>query len=455
MSDRSVQGEFKKELGLFEGVSILGGIMIGSGIFYLGSYVLMRTNMTMGLAVLCWVLGGLVSMLGGLCYAELGASDPVAGGATIYLKKAYSPMLSFISGFNGFLVSGPGSIAGLAIALPTALKGSLGLSEMAIKAVAIALIITLTYVNMRGVKFGAVIQNLSMVGKMIPILIILVLGLAMGKEQPDMNIIPQGLENGGLGSIISMTAFAVMATLWAYEGWVNLNTVAEEMKNPEKNLPMSIIIAIAGITVTYSLFNYAIFKVVPFSQIQSQIEAGDFYLGTTAANILLGSWGSRLVIITMVIAMFGSLNGCILAFPRSPYAMAKEGIFFEGLGYLHPKYGVPTNSLIAQGIISILLVIFRSLDQLTSLVVFSGMIFKVLVVLAVIVYRKKFPAMDRPYKVFLYPFTVILTAALLLGLVINTLIEDPVTSMLSIVSVVLGGALFKYFEKKNIVKGSN
>lgn len=449
MSERNVQGEFKKELGLFEGVSILGGIMIGSGIFYLGSYVLMRTNMSIGLAILCWIFGGLVSMLGGLCYAELGASDPVAGGTTIYLKKAYSPMVSFISGFSGFLVSGPGSIAGLAIALPTALKGSLGLGDNGVKIIAVALILGLTFVNMRGVKFGATIQNLSMVGKMIPILIILILGLTMGKESPDMSIIPASSGNVSFTNLISMTAFAVVATLWAYEGWANLNTVAEEIKNPAKNLPLSIIIAIAGITVTYALFNFAIFKVVPFSQIQTQIEAGDYYLGTTAANILLGNWGGRLVMITMVIAMFGSLNGCILAFPRSYYAMAKEGMFFESFSFLHPQYGVPTNAIIAQAVISIVLVVFRSLDQLTSLVVFSGMIFKVLVVLAVIIYRKKFPAMDRPYKVFLYPFTVILTAILFLGLVVNTLIEDPVTSGLSVVSIIIGGLLYKYFEKRN------
>lgn len=452
MSEKSVQGEFKKELGLFEGVNILGGIMIGSGIFYLGSYVLMRTNMSMGLSILCWIFGGLVSLLGGLCYAELGAEDPVAGGTVIYLKKAYSPLVSFLSGFSGFLLSGPGSIAGLAVALPTALKSVFGISDLMVKVIAIALIVVLTYVNMKGVKLGAVVQNLSMVGKMIPILVILVLGLTMGKESPDLSIIPAGSVDVSFGSLVSMTAFAVVATLWAYEGWTNLNTVAEEIKDPARNLPLSIIVAISGITVIYALFNYAIFKVVPFDKIQALIADGDYYLGTTAAKILLGEWGGRLVMITMIIAMFGSLNGCILAFPRSYYAMAVEGMFFKSLGYLHPTYGVPTNALIVQAIISIVLVIFRSLDQLTSLVVFSGMIFKVLIVLAVIVYRKKFPEMNRPYKVFLYPFTVILAALLFTGLVLNTLKEDPVTSALSMIGLVIGAIFYKYFQKRNIAE---
>lgn len=441
-------GQFKKEIGLFGGVSILGGIMIGSGIFYLGSYVLIRTGMSLGLALLCWLVGGIVSLLGGLCYAELGASDPSAGGATVYLNKAYSPLVGFLSGFNSFLLSGPGSIAGLAVALPTALQGVLGLDDLGVKLFAIALIIALTAVNLRGVKLGSLVQNLSMVGKLIPIFIILVLGLTMGKVNPELTFVPA---TGAVGpfKLISMMAFAVVATLWAYEGWTNLNLVAEEIKNPRRNLPLSIIIAIVSITALYTLFNYAIYRVIPYEQILSSIEAKEFYLGTAAAQALLGDAGRILVISAMVISMFGSLNGCILAFPRNYYAMAKEGTFFDSFAILHPKYGVPTAATIVQAVISIVLVVFRSLDQLTSLVVFSGMMFKVLVVYAVIVYRKKFPNLERPYKVFLYPVTVILTTIIFIGLMINTLIEDPVTSIIGFIVPVIGFFLYNYFVRRN------
>ena len=134
--------------------------MIGSGIFYLGSYVLMRTGMSMGLALLSWVIGGIVSLLGGICYAELGASDPRAGGSTVYLNNAYSPLVGFLNGFNSWLISGPGSIAAIAIALPSALTNLVPLGEMQIKIIAVILIIGLTAVNYFGVKSGSIVQNI-------------------------------------------------------------------------------------------------------------------------------------------------------------------------------------------------------------------------------------------------------------------------------------------------------
>lgn len=439
---------FKKEISLFGGVSILGGIMVGSGIFYLGSYVLVRTGMSLGLALLCWIIGGIVSLLGGICYAELGASDPRAGGSTVYLSKAYSPMVGFLGGFNSWVIGGPGSIAALAIALPSALTAIVPMSSWTIKIIAIILIIILTIVNYFGVKFGSKLQNISMIAKLIPIGIIMVLGLVFGKVSPDLSLVPK---TGAVsfGSIISMIAFAVVATLWAYEGWTNLNTVAEEVKNPKRNLPLAIIISIVSITLLYTLFNYSIYRVIPFSEIESLITNNEFYLGTYAAEKLMGSAGSILVIIGMVIAMFGSLNGCILAFPRMYYAMAEEGHFFRSFKKLHPVYKVPYAALIVQGLISIALVLLRDLNQLTSLVVFSGMLFNVLSVYAVMIYRKKFPDMERPYKVIGYPVTVILTTLIFLGLMVNTFVEDPLTSIIGLAVPAIGILFYIYFDRKN------
>lgn len=143
---------FKKEIGVFGGISIIGGIMIGSGIFYLGSYVLERTGMSMGLALLCWVIGGLVSILGGLCFAELGACDSRAGGMVVYMNRAYHPSVGYSFGFTSWVISGSGSIAALAIALPTALANFFHLSDMATKIIAIILIIALTAYNCFGIK---------------------------------------------------------------------------------------------------------------------------------------------------------------------------------------------------------------------------------------------------------------------------------------------------------------
>ncbi|SHJ18307.1 APC family permease [Lutispora thermophila] len=445
---QSEETEFKREIGVFGGVSIIGGIMIGSGIFYLGSYVLERTRMSMGLALLCWIIGGLVSLLGGLCFAELGASHPKAGGMTVYLNEAYHPIVGFMNGFTSWLVSGAGSIAAIAIALPTALRSFVPLSDVAVKAIAIALIVGLTIYNYFGVKAGSILQNISMVAKLIPIAIIMIGALIFGKETPNLSLLPADGGSVSFGSIIGMIAFATVATLWAYEGWTNLNTVAEEMKNPKKNLPLALIVAIGGITVLYTLFNFAIYRVLPHSEVVSMIESGDLYLGTAVAKRILGDTGGVIVIVGMIISMFGSLNGMIIAFPRIYYAMAAEGHFFKSYGKLHPKYKVPTASLIGQCIISVILVLLRNLDQLTSMVVFCGMLFNVLVVVAVLVYRKKFPDLERPYKMWGYPVTVIITILLFIGLMINTLIEDPVTALIGLVVPAIGCLFYLYFDKQ-------
>jgi APA family basic amino acid/polyamine antiporter len=366
----------------------------------------------------------------------------------VYLNKAYSPVVGFLGGFTNWLIGGPGSIAAIAVALPSALKVLVPMGPWTIKIVAIILILALTIANYFGVKIGSRLQNLSMVAKLIPIGIILVLGLILGKETPNLSLVPAS-GNLSFSSILSMVAFAVVASLWAYEGWTNLNTVAEEVKNPKKNLPLAIIISIVSITALYTLFNYSIYKVIPFSEIQTLIKNNEYYLGTHAAQSLMGKSGTTLVVIGMVISMFGALNGCILAFPRMYYAMSKEGHFFKSFKNLHPKYKVPTVPLIVQAAISIALVLLRNLNQLTSLVVFSLMLFNTLGVFAVIIYRKKFPNLERPYKVIGYSFTIALTCIIFLGLLVNTLIEDPQTSVIGLIIPAVGILFYLYFDRRN------
>lgn len=438
--------EFRREIGVFGGVSIIGGIMIGSGIFYLGSYVLMRTGMSQGLSILAWILGGIVSLLGGLCYAELGASIPRAGGGTIYLNEAYHPIVGFMNGFTSLIIGSPGSIAAIAIALPTALRAFTPVSDVQIKVIAIALIVLLTVWNYLGVRPGSRLQNASMIAKLIPIVIILVASLALGRETPNLALEPAS-GPVPIGKLISMVSFAVIATLWAYEGWTNLNNVAEEIKNPRRNLPLAIIIAIGGITILYTLFNFGIYRVLSFDQIQGFIDSGNYYLGTEAAKATLGGTGAVIVSLGMLLSMFGSLNGCVLAFPRTYYAMAYEGHFFSIFKQLHPRYRIPTWGLISQAVISIILVLLRNLDQLTSLVIFTSIFFNFLIVVAVMILRRKYPTIERPFKIWGYPFTVIISALLFLGLVINTLIEDPVSAVIGLIVPAVGAVVYLIFDR--------
>lgn len=200
---------FKKEIGLFGGISLVAGMTIGSGIYYLGSYVLQRADMSMGMALLCWIVGGIVSILGGLCFAELGASMPVAGGMTVYLSKAYHPSVGFVNGFSLFFINGSGSIAALAIAFVTAFNSLIPMSEMTIKLIAIAVIILLTALNYKGVRVATIFQNFTMVARVIPLFLIIILGLTMGNESVNLSIVPSS-GPVGIGKMITMIAYATL-----------------------------------------------------------------------------------------------------------------------------------------------------------------------------------------------------------------------------------------------------
>ncbi len=438
----SEETELRREITMFGGASILAGIMIGGGIFYLGSYVMMRTGYSLGMCLLAWILGGIVSMLGGLCYAELGAMIPKAGGNLYYLSEAYHPCIGFMSSFNGWLIGSPGSIAAGALALASmfAFEGTTG------KIVATVVCIAFTLFNLLGVKQGSLLTNITVIGKVIPILIILFASLVKGQSGNTLSMV-SAYPEGTSGNFFGMVAFATVATLWAYEGWTNLNTVAEEVKNPKKNLPLAIIVAIGAITVLYCLFNYAIWKVIPLNEMHDLIENGTYFLGTEAAKKIFGAAGATLVSVGMAISQLGSINSMTLAFPRSPYAMAKEGHFFKALGHIN-KNAVPDVAMWVQLALILLLIWVRALDQLTNLVVFAQQIINVLIIGAVLVLRKKMPEMPRPYKVWGGAFTVLLAIIVNLALMINTFLEDPVTAIIGVLVMAAGIIVYFIFDAK-------
>ena len=442
--------ELKREIGAFGGVSIIAGIMIGSGIFYLGAYVLQRVGMNSGLALLCWIIGGVISLFGGLAYAEMGAAMPQSGGRVVYLNEAYHPIVGFMNGFVDWLIGGPGSVAALALALMGVFQPIFHLSDFGCKIAAVVLIFGITAYNMVGVKLASVVQNVmnAKQRKLKKLAIILLAALFVGHVTPDLSFGSASVyaaENNT--SVFSMIALAVVASLWAYEGWTNLNTVAEEMKNPRKNLPLALIIGIGGVTILYALFNFAIMKVLPHEEIASMIDAGDLYLGTAAAKKLLGSAGAVVVTVGMVLAMFGSLNGLILAQPRMYYAMAKEGHFFKSFTKLN-KQKIPYVPVLVQAVISSALVLLRNLSQLTDMVVLCNMLFNVLIVLAVPILRKKFPNIERPYKVWLYPVSIIFTAIVFVALFVNSAIENPFLGSLGFIVPAIGAVVYLIFDRK-------
>lgn len=450
---QSTETELSREISLFGGVSILVGIMVGSGIFYLGSYVFMYAGNSQGLALLAWVVGGIVTLISGLCYAELGAMMPKAGGSYVYLREAYGKSIAFMSGFSSFILGSSGSIAALALAFATILNNFIPLPESMQKGIAIAIIVLLTAINYFGVKFGSWIQNLFTVAKLVPIFIILGLGLFLGKQTPNLSLTVGSSTN--IMGLISMVAMGVVATLWAYEGWTNLNTVSEELKNPKRNLPRALIIAILFVMGLYVLFNFAIYRVLSFDEIVAAIGSGKLFLGTAVANRLLGGFGGTLVTVGMLISVFGATNGCIMVFPRIYYAMAKDGLFFRQIGEINPKTKSPANAILISALISILLVFFRNLNQLTSLVVLQGLIFNGLIFFSVIIFRRTLPNIERPYRVWGYPIIPILATLVMVGLLVNTLITSDINnSFLSLLIPAIAYIIYRFIPKNQYFRKS-
>lgn len=440
-------GHFKREIGLFGGISLVAGMTIGSGIYYLGSYVLERADMSMGMALVCWIVGGLVSILGGLCFAELGASMPVAGGMTTYLSKAYHPAVGFINGFSGFVLTCSGSIAALSMACVTAFKDIFSLSDLWVKIIAIMIIVIFTIINLRGVKLASKFQNFTMVARVIPLILIILLSIFMGKQSPNLSL-STVTSGASFSSIISMIAFATFASLWAYEGWTNLNTVAEEMKNPKKHLPLAIIISLGFITLVYTFFNFAIYRVIPANEVSSMIGSGSIYLGNEVASRLMGNFGYWIVLLGMAIGIIGTVNGDILVFPRTYYAMAKGG-FFPKMFIHIDENGVPKEAILASSAMSIILVVLNSLQSLTDLLIFTSAFLNLLAIIAVLVFRKKYPNLERPYKVWGGTLTVIITIILFGILLVNEFISNPISSLIGLIIPALGFFAYLYFYKKN------
>ncbi len=436
------QTALRRELTLFDAAAIIIGIMIGSGIFFIPTYVFGRAGAP-GLALLVWVAAGVVSVLSGLCYAELGAALPKAGGSYVYLKQAFGPMWAFLNTWTSFLIGGPGSIAALAVAFATYTSFFLSLSALGVKLLAIGAVVFLTAINIIGVRQGALVQRIFTVAKVIPIIVIIVFGLIRGQVGEFTPLLPQA----GGGSLVGAFGMAMIAALWAFTGWANVNSVAEELKNPARDLPRAMMLGVGGVTLLYLLFNVALLKVMPMADIVANNRPA-----AVAATTLFGSIGGAVIAGGALISIFGSTNGCVLAFPRNYFAMARDGLFWGRLAEISPRYGTPVVSLLSSAALSIVLILSGSFDQLTNLVVFSGMIFTTMVVASLFVLRRTMPDLPRPYRVVGYPVVPIVVLLLNLWLLFNTLMEDPRTSLIGLVVPLLGIPVYYWFSRRNAAR---
>ncbi len=434
----------KKEIGLFSGISILAGIMIGSGIFVFASLVFVEVGYAPGLSILAWLIGGVITLFSGLTYAELGTMFPETGGYYVYLRKAYGKGVAFLSGVMNFFLSSSGSIALLALVFVEIFSYMVPMSTVLIKVIAALIIVGLTAINILGVKMGAWVQKIFFIAKLIPLIGIIILGFFFGTETLNLSFTPS--TQVSFLQLLPMIGFAVVTTLWAYEGWTNLNTIAGEMKNVKKDLPRALMMAIGLVTVVYIFFIIALYRLIPFATLLS-ID-GSANLPVMAMMDRFGQTGMLVIFVSVMVSIFGALNGSVMVFPRVYYAMSIDGTFFKSFQKVHKTYGTPVVAMVASGAMAIVLLLFN-IRELLTFVVLGGLIFNTLIFISVFLFRKREKDMERPYKVFGYPYIPIIAILGLMGLFVATLIQSFVPSMIGLGVLLVAFIVYQFILKKN------
>ncbi len=416
--------DLKRQLGLLDSTMINVGTIIASAIFIVPSAIAATLQAT-GPAILVWVVGGVVSLLGALSVAELGAAMPHAGGQYVYLTKAYGPMWGYLYGWTAGVVINPASIAAIAVGFATYLGFFVPLTSGGIKVVAIVSIVALTVLNSLGVRLGAVIQNVLTLIKIGLLVALIAAGFVVPGGSVE-NLSPVW-PDASLGSLIAPFGVAMVAALWAYDGWIEITYVGSEVKNPERNLPRSIVLSTLIAIALYCLVTASFAYVLsPARMAASSLVASD------AAQVTLGRAGAALVAVAILTATLGSNNGQVLAAARIPYAMARDNLLPCWLGGVHARFLTPAPSLIVQGVLAIALTWISTepswkdtYNRLFTYVVVSGFVFYAMSCGAVIRLRYKAADLPRPYKTWGYPVTPIVFILFSLWLVINTAREQP------------------------------
>ncbi len=421
-------------------IFIVIGTVIGSGIFLVPGGVLRDSGGDVGIALLVWLVGGILSLLGALTYGELGAMDPQAGGLYVYLRDAFGRLPAFLYGWALFFVIGSGSVATLAAAFARYVQQFFPLGPWGAKLVAVAMIAVVAVVNVRGTRQGADVQNWSTAIKTAALLLLSVLLLALGRRLggTDVAVFTTPLT----AERFAGAGVALVAVLWAYEGWHYVTFSAGETMNPQRDFARGIVLGTVAVVVVYLVANVAYVAALGATGVmQSTRVAAD------AVNTLFGGPWGQLVTIPILISIFGAANGIALTEPRVFYAMAKDGVFFQSLARVHPRFGTPALAIVASAAWSALLALTGTFEQLLTYVVFAGWAFYALAAASIFVYRRRRPDAPRPFRTPGYPITPVVFIAVSAAIVVNTLVSRPTQALLGLGIVLLGTPAYLWWSK--------
>src|SRR5258705_721676 len=454
LSEKDEPG-FVRAIGLFDGTMIVVGSMIGSGIFIVAADISRQTGSPDGL-ILTWILTGLLTISAALAYGDLAALFPHAGGQYVYLREAYSPLCGFLYGWTLFLVIQTGTIAAVAVGFarylgvlfpsispttwiihPIALGPKLAVSLSIQQFVGIIMVVLITFLNTLGVRLGKLIQNIFTSAKTLSLLGLILIGLFVGRNhaaiadnfsnfwtvrgavpsEPGSNFFkgwfPTLTAASGFFGLVVAFGVSQVGSLFSADAWNNIGFTAAEVKNPKRDVALSMALGTIIVITLYCLANLAYLFALPLAQVQN---APDDRVATAALNAIFGPVGALLMAGAIIISTFGCNNGLILAGSRVAYAMARDGLFFRATGKLNAK-GVPGTALIYQCVWIAVLILLRTkrvdaagavaygnlYSNLLDYVVFAALMFYVLTIVSVFVLRRKRPDAERPYKAFGYP----------------------------------------------------
>ncbi len=470
----------QKRVNLFDGISIVSGAMIGSGIFIVSADIARNVGAP-GWLLVVWLITGILTIIGALSYGELASMMPHVGGQYVYLKEAYHPLIGFLFGWTTFLVIECGTIAAVAVAFakfsgvlfPWVSENNILFQAGPLKIkstmiIAIGMISFLTWLNTRGIVTGKTVQNFFSSTKVIALLGFVLIGFLATKNinswEINKEVFWKASQVGPGNQVIPLVGFSLIAaigtalvgSLFSSDAWYSVTYLSGEVVNPKRNVPLSLFFGTLIVSVIYILTNYVYIKILPLSGSPGGTDvlsrgiqyATDDRVATSAMSVVFGDYAAVIMAIFIMISTFGCNHGLIMAAPRVYYAMAKDGLFFRKIGELNKK-GVPGFAIIIQGVWSILLCLSGTYGNLLDYVIFAVLIFFTLTILSIFILRVKRPDIPRPYKAFGYPVVPAIYILIIVTIMIILLIYKPNYTFPGLGIVILGIPVFFLWRKYN------
>lgn len=467
MSKQTEPTKLKTSLGLLDGTMIVAGSMIGSGIFIVSADIIRNVGSS-GWLIAVWLITGFMTLTAAVSYGELSAMFPKAGGQYVYLKEAYNKLIAFLYGWSFFAVIQTGTIAAVGVAfskftaylipavsedniLFSALIGSYTFKISAAQCVSIVLIIFLTYINTKGIKSGKIIQNLFTITKLASLFGLIIFGLIMIKGDVwhanwtnawDIHKLDSP-SSYTMAAALGAVAAAMVGSIFSSDAWNNVTFIAGEMRNPQRNIGLSLFLGTLVVTIVYVSINFVYTGVLPLHEIAT---AEKDRVAVTASQVIFGPMGTYVIAVMIMISTFGCNNGLILAGARVYYTMAKDGLFFKRTGTLN-KFAVPSFGLWIQCLVASILCLSGKYGDLLDMISFVVVIFYVLTILGIYILRVQRPNAPRPYKAFGYPVLPAIYMLMGIAFCILLIIYKPQFTWPGLIIVLIGIPI--YYITKN------